>query len=85
MVGSNDTRNAGSRKRNIRLERVIDFYDGPFGLSSLTLSISEQRAKWVEQCIKRFRRLECTHNRLYNDWIFDKISPVHYKSLAAMR
>lgn len=26
MVGSNDTRNAGSRKRNIRLEPVMDLY-----------------------------------------------------------
>lgn len=49
VVGSNDTRNVGSRKHNIRPQHIMDFW--PFGLSSLTLSISEQCVKWVKQCI----------------------------------
>lgn len=58
MVRSNHARNTGNRKRNIRYVSGAHYgFLRLFGLSSLTLSISERCEKWVKQCIKRSRQL----------------------------
>jgi len=69
-------RNTGNRKRNIRSVSGAHYgFLRLFGLSSLTLSISERCEKWVKQCIKRSRQLgiyTCRrlnfHERIGNTW-----------------